>query len=352
MRTGAGIPHDFAAYARTRWPQLVVTARLLTDDLPAARDLALRTLIRVHASWRRVPRNDVDFHVRRLLVRTALRGRWSRGRRGVRQRAVLVLRYWEGLTDKQIAQLLGTSGGAVRHIAGRGLKAHGGDARRLRETYAAVAADVPAAPLPLETVRARGRVVRRRRVAVVAVCCAAVLVPGSLFAAGRIGGAGAGASSGAAAGRSGGSVRIVAPGERVEVAPGVQTWLTADGGHWSTPEQPDEFRGLDAYPRHRPGVSMQAEMAKGRYVLSGLYYGVTGDPGRVALNTGHGEVAAQVLTLAGSPGWGVWYASTSLSVRDTKVFFAEGMEKNTEGVRVYDAAGAVVARLRSDWWRA
>jgi hypothetical protein len=137
-------------------------------------------------------------------------------------------------------------------------------------------------------------------------------------------------------------------------------WLTADGSHWSTPEQANQFRGLDTGPRHKPGVSVQAEPVRGGYFLSGLYYGVTGDPGRVELDTGHGPVAANVLTLAGRPGWGVWYASTSLSEQDTKTLIVAGMESaggtgsagGGEGVRVYDAAGAVVARLRSGGWRA
>src|SRR5262245_18548799 len=70
--------HVFAAYARTHWSRLVATARLLTDDPGAAEELALRTLVRMCARWRRVPRNDVDFHVRRCLVRGhlhRLRGR-------------------------------------------------------------------------------------------------------------------------------------------------------------------------------------------------------------------------------------------------------------------------------------
>ncbi|MGW1806646.1 sigma factor-like helix-turn-helix DNA-binding protein [Streptomyces sp. NPDC002078] len=375
MRTGARIHDDFAAYARACWPRLLVTARLLTEDVPEADDLARRTLIRVYARWRRVPRNDVDFHVRRQLVRSWLRRPWPLGRRADRQRAVLVLRYGEGLPDGQIGQLLGISKGAVRHFARRGTKAAGGDEQRLREAYAATARDVVPGPPPLDAVTARGRAWRRRRAAVVAGGCAVALAAGGFVAVGGIGGiggAGDGKPSGTAAGRDAGSVRIVAPGERVQAAPGVEMWLTADGSHWSTPEQSDQFRALDAYPSHKPGVSVQAAPVKGRYFLSGLYYGVTGDPGRVELSTGHGEVAAKVLTLAGSPGWGVWYASTSLSARDTKALFVEGMpmprgvgsaEGGSDGVgsaggeggigvTVYDAAGAVVAQLRNGGWRA
>ena len=40
-----------------------------------------------------------------------------------RQQAVLVLRYYEGLTDAEIAELLGCSPGTVRGYASRGLAA-------------------------------------------------------------------------------------------------------------------------------------------------------------------------------------------------------------------------------------
>ncbi|MFK0112886.1 sigma factor-like helix-turn-helix DNA-binding protein [Streptomyces sp. NPDC091217] len=350
MRTGSGIPHDFDAYARDRWPQLLVTARLLTGDLAAARELALGTLVRVYARWGRVPRNDVDFHVRRRLVRTwLLRRRWpGRRRRAARQQTVLVLRHWEAMPDKQIAQLLGTSVGAVRHLERRGMKTVGVDARRLREVYAAWAGEVPDAPFPREAVRTRGRALRRRRTAVLAAGYAALLALPAYLAVGLGGGTGAEASSGTAAGRTPGTVRIVAPGERVDAAPGVQLWLTADGSHWSTPRENDVFKGVDNDPHGEPGVSVQAEQVHGQYFLSGLYHGVTGDPGRVELDTGHGKVAAKVLTLAGSPGWGVWYASASMSGRDIKVILAESMRSGggDTGVKVYDAAGAVLARLR------
>jgi DNA-directed RNA polymerase specialized sigma24 family protein len=38
-----------------------------------------------------------------------------------RQRAVLVLRHWEGLSEAETAELLGCSAGAVRRQARRGL---------------------------------------------------------------------------------------------------------------------------------------------------------------------------------------------------------------------------------------
>lgn len=70
---------EFAPYATAAWPRLVRTAHLLTGDRHQAEDLARTTLARVRARWRRIPRNDVDFYVRRSLVRTHL-GRTRRRR--------------------------------------------------------------------------------------------------------------------------------------------------------------------------------------------------------------------------------------------------------------------------------
>ncbi|WP_217569964.1 SigE family RNA polymerase sigma factor [Streptomyces sp. GbtcB7] len=149
---------EFALYATAAWPRLVRTAHLLTGDLHEAEDLVRTTLARVRARWRRIPRDDVDFYVRRSLVRTHL-GRTRRrraarlltpllperarralpdpagavGRRDAlgralaalpaRRRAVVVLRHWEGLGEAEIAQLLGCSAGTVKTHARRGLAA-------------------------------------------------------------------------------------------------------------------------------------------------------------------------------------------------------------------------------------
>ncbi|MFF8021231.1 SigE family RNA polymerase sigma factor [Streptomyces sp. NPDC007896] len=149
---------EFAPYATAAWPRLVRTAHLLTGDLHEAEDLVRTTLARVRARWRRIPRDDVAFYVRRCLVRTHLgrtrRGRAARlltpflserARRAVpvrteavarrdalgralaalpaRRRAVVVLRHWEGLGEAEIAQLLGCSAGTVKAHARRGLAA-------------------------------------------------------------------------------------------------------------------------------------------------------------------------------------------------------------------------------------
>jgi len=102
-----------------------------------------------------------------------------------------------------------------------------------------------------------------------------------------------------------------------------------------------QFRALDGGAAGRPGVSGQAQLVKDTYFLSGLYYGVRGDPGRVEVRIGGRTVIATVLTLAGSPGWGVWYVSTPLAGRDIKALWGEG----AQGITVYDASGGAVARL-------
>lgn len=340
---------DFASYARTHWSGLLATARLLTDDQGAAQELARRTLVRMCARWRRVPHNDVDFHVRRCLVRGRLRP--LRGRRAARRRAVLVLRFWEGLSDAEIAQLLGCSVGAVRAQVRQGLKAAGADPGRLREVYARAVEDVAPSEVPLAGLQREGRVRRRRRLAVASAACAALLTPVALLAADRMSGAQDG-TSGARAGDGAGSaaspIRVVAPGERVTAGPGVRVWLTADRGYWSVPVR---LKGLeDSEPAlDEPGVSLRVDNVNGGIFLSGLFHGLNGEPGRVEVRTGDGKTTAKVLVLAGSPGWGLWYASAPVPAKDIKSFLSAA--KHERIVTVYDASGKVAARSAAEWWR-
>jgi RNA polymerase sigma-70 factor (sigma-E family) len=144
---------DFAAFATSRWPGLVRLAFGLTGDRWLAEDIAQTTLARAYVAWRRVSRaDDPDAYLRRILVNTSHR-RFRRrrvteqpgdppetpiegpadlvGERAVllgalhqlppRQRAVIVLRYWEDLTDAQIAAALGCSPGTVRSQLARAL---------------------------------------------------------------------------------------------------------------------------------------------------------------------------------------------------------------------------------------
>ncbi|CAM5398421.1 hypothetical protein GCM10010261_41510 [Streptomyces pilosus] len=332
----------FTAYARGRWPGLVATSLLLTEDAGAAEELARRTLVRVCARWRRIPRDDVDFHVRRCLLRVHLRAR----RAGARRRAVLVLRYWSGLREPEIAQVLGCSVGAVRAVVRRGAKEL---QPGLRQAGFAAALDgfVPPA-LPLAEIRAAGALRRRRRAGVVAAGCALLLAPPAVYALapGEVPAGAAGASPGRP---EPGPVRVVAPGERVSAAPGVDVWLTADGHHWSSPRSPARFRAVDDgnLDRSRPGVSLQGErLDDGTYVRTGVFHGLAGDPARVEVREGGRTVTADVLTLAGSPGWGAWYVRTAggdaEAAGDTAAQAVPGA--GGPAVTVYDAAGKVLVR--------
>jgi RNA polymerase sigma-70 factor (sigma-E family) len=144
---------DFGAFAESRWPGLVRLAFGLTGDRWAAEDIAQATLARAYVAWRRVSRaDDPDAYLRRILVNTSNR-RFRRPRvteqsgdppetavagpadqvdertallaalrqLPPRQRAVVVLRYWEDLTDAQIGAALGCSPGTVRSQLSRAL---------------------------------------------------------------------------------------------------------------------------------------------------------------------------------------------------------------------------------------
>jgi RNA polymerase sigma-70 factor (sigma-E family) len=144
---------DFSAFAISRWPGLVRLAFGLTGDRWLAEDIAQTTLARAYVAWRRVSRaDDPDAYLRRILINTSHRR--FRGRRVTeqpgdppetpvdgpaelvgqraallaalqqlppRQRAVIVLRYWDDLTDTQIAAALGCSPGTVRSQLSRAL---------------------------------------------------------------------------------------------------------------------------------------------------------------------------------------------------------------------------------------
>jgi RNA polymerase sigma-70 factor (sigma-E family) len=148
---------EFRRFTAARWPGLVRTAYLLTGDLGHAEDLAQTTLIKAYRSWHRVRRaEDIDAYMRKILV-NANRSRF-RVKRPVeytvaelpehhagagpdaghqieerdvlfaalaglppRQRAIVVLRYWEDLAEGEVATLLGCSVGTVKSQASRAL---------------------------------------------------------------------------------------------------------------------------------------------------------------------------------------------------------------------------------------
>jgi RNA polymerase sigma-70 factor (sigma-E family) len=146
---------QFDQFAASRWPALVRLAYGLTGDRWLAEDLAQTALASAYAAWWRVRRaDDPDAYVRRILI-NASNSRFRRrrpaeqpqpmadfgepvpdhativGERSAlvaalaelppRQRAVIVLRFWEDLTDAQAAAILGCSASTVRSQAARAL---------------------------------------------------------------------------------------------------------------------------------------------------------------------------------------------------------------------------------------
>ncbi|HEU4422309.1 MAG TPA: SigE family RNA polymerase sigma factor [Pilimelia sp.] len=148
-------PPSFEEYVAARGPALVRFAILITGDDHRAEDLVQDALARAYLRWDRIGRADrPDIYVRRMLI-NASRSWWRRrtnrelpverpterpaaGDFGAeaaerdemwrliaklphRQRAVLVLRYYEDLDDATIAETLDCSAATVRTHAMRAL---------------------------------------------------------------------------------------------------------------------------------------------------------------------------------------------------------------------------------------
>jgi RNA polymerase sigma-70 factor (sigma-E family) len=133
-------------------------AAVLTGDQIRGDDIVQEVLVRVHAKWRRIGSMDrPEFYVRKMIVNEFLSSRrrtwWlipagsaadvdhrvapdhasshadrdallaELGKLPAQQRAVLVLRYYEGLSNGRIAELLDLEPSTVRGYASRALAA-------------------------------------------------------------------------------------------------------------------------------------------------------------------------------------------------------------------------------------
>jgi RNA polymerase sigma-70 factor (sigma-E family) len=149
---------DFEEFLREQLPSLVRFAGVLTADSHLAQDLTQDALVRAHARWSRIGRMDrPDLYLRRMITNGFLSWRRRASVRSTspvadaaalrrdtapdpavrladrdevaallgtlprRQRAVLVLRFYEGRSDEEIAAILGCAPGTVRSHVSRAL---------------------------------------------------------------------------------------------------------------------------------------------------------------------------------------------------------------------------------------
>jgi RNA polymerase sigma-70 factor (sigma-E family) len=164
---------EFDQFVAAHVDDLLRTAYLIVWDEGEAEDLVQECFIKIARRWPRVRRMERPrAYARRILVNLALDGARGRTRRRselepesapsvsavdplsaleertellqvlgqlpARQRAVLVLRYFNDLTEAQVAEALGCSPGTVKSSASRGLA-------RLREALQPVSLH-PGAP--------------------------------------------------------------------------------------------------------------------------------------------------------------------------------------------------------------
>jgi RNA polymerase sigma-70 factor (sigma-E family) len=148
---------QFTAYVRTKGPTLLRTARSLTPNPADAEDLLQTALTKTYLAWDRIDdHRAVDGYVRRTLVNTRT-SQWRKrkvdefttdelpeptpggvpdlteqqaqrdallraiARLPPRQRAMVVLRYYEDMSEAQTAEAMGVSVGTVKSAVSRAL---------------------------------------------------------------------------------------------------------------------------------------------------------------------------------------------------------------------------------------
>ncbi|MFI0451654.1 SigE family RNA polymerase sigma factor [Actinomadura sp. 6N118] len=143
---------EFRDWAGARLPALLRYAHLLTGDPHRAEDVVQTALTRTLLAWSRVHRkDDPEGYVRRTILRLVINDQRRSWREHLtasppepppprpaepeerwamraalatlppRQRAVLVLRYYEDMSEVQIAEALGCSPGTVKSQASKAL---------------------------------------------------------------------------------------------------------------------------------------------------------------------------------------------------------------------------------------
>ena len=155
--TASDRDRGFSAFVGARSPALMRTAYLITGQRQSAEDLLQTALAKTYLAWDRIDSPEsVEAYVRRVMVTTHVS--WWRRHKGReqptgtppepnvaggslatddvderdriwtalsalpnRQRTVLVLRYYEDLSEAEIAHLMGCAAGTVKTHASRGL---------------------------------------------------------------------------------------------------------------------------------------------------------------------------------------------------------------------------------------
>lgn len=155
QRASAARDAEFTDYLHARQPSLLRTAYLLTGNQHQAEDVLQTSLAKLYLAWDKVQdRNSVDAYVRRIMVNEN-NSLWRRGWKKreyatevipdgtphhdsydegqsralwdvvqslpPKARAVVVLRYYEQLTEAETADVLGVSVGTVKSQCSRAL---------------------------------------------------------------------------------------------------------------------------------------------------------------------------------------------------------------------------------------
>ncbi|MEV4279085.1 SigE family RNA polymerase sigma factor [Actinoplanes xinjiangensis] len=146
-----GVDSDFAAFVEARQHRLLRSAYLVCGDHHLAEDLLQGALVKLALRWNRVREGDPEAFLRTVMYRDAVSW-WRRFRREQlsdapperpaggddvpnrlvfeaalrrlppRQRAVLVLRYFDDLTEARTADILGVTVGTVKSQASAALR--------------------------------------------------------------------------------------------------------------------------------------------------------------------------------------------------------------------------------------